>query len=161
MSIPWLNGKPGFSGKMFWTLEIPFKTGFTVLRKITAFYTEQMSYASEIKTQNFTLLYISILLHCVALTSGFLRCLCNVYPCSLIRHYFTTCFDLNGHLQVYRLLYFRILLLTVMWFSFYCYFWLCGYGRPAHSKTPAPTRTLKAATASKPNKIKNNHVEPT
>jgi len=24
--------KPGFSGKMFWSLEIPFKTGFTVYR---------------------------------------------------------------------------------------------------------------------------------
>jgi len=22
--------KPGFSGKMFWSLEIPFKTGFTI-----------------------------------------------------------------------------------------------------------------------------------
>jgi hypothetical protein len=29
-SVPWLNGKPGFSGKMFWSLEIPFMTGFTV-----------------------------------------------------------------------------------------------------------------------------------
>jgi len=25
-----IKGKPGFSGKMFWSLEIPFKTGFTV-----------------------------------------------------------------------------------------------------------------------------------
>jgi hypothetical protein len=25
-----IKWKPGFSGKMFWTLEIPFKTGFTV-----------------------------------------------------------------------------------------------------------------------------------
>jgi hypothetical protein len=26
-----IKRKPGFSGKMFWTLEIPFKTGFTVV----------------------------------------------------------------------------------------------------------------------------------
>jgi hypothetical protein len=26
-----IKGKPVFSGKIFWTLEIPFKTGFTVL----------------------------------------------------------------------------------------------------------------------------------
>jgi hypothetical protein len=26
-----IKGKPGFSGKMFWTLDIPFKTGFTVI----------------------------------------------------------------------------------------------------------------------------------
>jgi len=25
-----IKRKPGFSGKMFWCLEIPFKTGFTV-----------------------------------------------------------------------------------------------------------------------------------
>jgi len=25
-----IRRKPGFSGKMFWSLEIPFKTGFTV-----------------------------------------------------------------------------------------------------------------------------------
>jgi hypothetical protein len=25
-----IKWKPGFSRKMFWTLEIPFKTGFTV-----------------------------------------------------------------------------------------------------------------------------------
>jgi hypothetical protein len=25
-----IKRKPGFSGKMFWSLEIPFKTGFTV-----------------------------------------------------------------------------------------------------------------------------------
>jgi len=25
-----IKRKPGFSGKMFWPLEIPFKTGFTV-----------------------------------------------------------------------------------------------------------------------------------
>jgi len=25
-----IKWKPGFSGKMFWSLEIPFKTGFTV-----------------------------------------------------------------------------------------------------------------------------------
>jgi hypothetical protein len=25
-----IKQKPGFSGKMFWTLEVPFKTGFTV-----------------------------------------------------------------------------------------------------------------------------------
>jgi hypothetical protein len=29
-----IKQKPGFSGKMFWTLEIPFKTGFTVLANI-------------------------------------------------------------------------------------------------------------------------------
>jgi hypothetical protein len=29
-SITLIKRKPGFSGKMFWTLEIPFKTGFTV-----------------------------------------------------------------------------------------------------------------------------------
>jgi hypothetical protein len=26
-----IKRKPGFSGKMFWSLEIPFKTGFTVV----------------------------------------------------------------------------------------------------------------------------------
>jgi hypothetical protein len=26
-----IKQKPGFSGKIFWTLEIPFKTGFTAL----------------------------------------------------------------------------------------------------------------------------------
>jgi hypothetical protein len=25
-----IKRKPGFSGKMFWTLDIPFKTGFIV-----------------------------------------------------------------------------------------------------------------------------------
>jgi hypothetical protein len=44
-------------------------------------------------------------------------CMCNVFRCSFVRHYFTTCFGLNGHLQVYSLLYFRTLLLTVMRFS--------------------------------------------
>jgi hypothetical protein len=29
-------------------------------------------------------------------------------------------------------------------------------GRPAHSRTPTPTRTLKAATIRKPNKIVSN-----
>jgi hypothetical protein len=43
---------------------------------------------------------------------------CNVVRCSFIRHYFTTCFGLTGHLQVYRLLWLRVLLLTVMRFSF-------------------------------------------
>jgi hypothetical protein len=28
-----INRKPGFRGKIFWSLEIPFKTGFTVLIK--------------------------------------------------------------------------------------------------------------------------------
>jgi len=28
-----IKRKPGFSGKMFWSLEIPFKTGFTVYEK--------------------------------------------------------------------------------------------------------------------------------
>jgi tRNA splicing ligase len=32
-------------------------------------------------------------------------------------------------------------------------------GRSAHSRTPAPTRTLKAATANKQNKIKTNHAQ--
>jgi hypothetical protein len=27
-----IKRKPGFSGKIFWTLEIPFKTSFTVYR---------------------------------------------------------------------------------------------------------------------------------
>jgi hypothetical protein len=40
--------------------------------------------------------------------------MCNIVRCSFTRHYFTTCVGLNGHLQVYRLLYFRTLLLTVM-----------------------------------------------
>jgi len=26
-----IKRKPGFSGKMFWSLQIPFKTGFTAL----------------------------------------------------------------------------------------------------------------------------------
>jgi hypothetical protein len=30
-SIPWLKGNLASAEKMFWTLEIPFKTGFTVL----------------------------------------------------------------------------------------------------------------------------------
>jgi hypothetical protein len=43
-------------------------------------------------------LYLSILLHLrVSAPSN-----CNVVRCSFIRHYFTTCFGLNGHLQVYR-----------------------------------------------------------
>jgi hypothetical protein len=29
--------------------------------------------------------------------------MCNVLRCSFIRHYLTTCFGLNDHLQVYRL----------------------------------------------------------
>jgi hypothetical protein len=56
---------------------------------------------------------------------------CNVVRCSFIRQYFTTCFGLNVHLQVYSLLYFRTLLLIVEQFSFACcycllLFWLCG-----------------------------------
>jgi len=27
-----IKRKPGFNGKMFWSLEIPFKTGFTVFK---------------------------------------------------------------------------------------------------------------------------------
>jgi len=27
-----IKRKPGFSGKMFWSLDIPFKTGFTVFQ---------------------------------------------------------------------------------------------------------------------------------
>jgi hypothetical protein len=33
-----IKRKPGFSGKMFWTLEIPFKTGFTVYAMILLNY---------------------------------------------------------------------------------------------------------------------------
>jgi hypothetical protein len=44
--------------------------------------------------------------------------MCNVVRCSCIRHYFITRFGLNGHLQVYSLLYFRTVLLTVMRVSF-------------------------------------------
>jgi hypothetical protein len=51
---------------------------------------------------------------------------CNVVRCPFIRHYFTICFGLTGHLQVYRLQ-FRVLLFTVMGVSFLIiYFWLCG-----------------------------------
>jgi hypothetical protein len=46
--------------------------------------------------------------------------MCNIIRCSFIRHYFTTFFGLNGHLQVQSLLYFRTLLLTVMQFYFSC-----------------------------------------
>jgi len=31
MECTLIKQKPGFSGKTFWSLEIPFKTGFTVL----------------------------------------------------------------------------------------------------------------------------------
>jgi len=31
-----IKRKPGFSGKMFWSLEIPFKTGFTVYMTLVA-----------------------------------------------------------------------------------------------------------------------------
>jgi hypothetical protein len=34
-------------------------------------------------------------------------------------------------------------------------------GRPTHNRTPAPARTLRAATTRKPNKTKSNHVQPT
>jgi hypothetical protein len=44
----------------------------------------------------------------------------NGVRCSFIRHYFTTCFGLNGHLQVYRLSYFRTVPLNVMRCSFSC-----------------------------------------
>jgi hypothetical protein len=72
--------------------------------------------------------------------------MCNVVRCSFVRPYFTACFGPNGHLQVYSLLYFRTLMLTVMRVSFSCcyrllLFWLCG---------------LNVF-----NKIKNNHVQPT
>jgi hypothetical protein len=53
--------------------------------------------------------------------------MCNIFRCSCIRQYFITRFGLNGHLQVYRLLYFRTLLLTVMRFSFSCYFGYVGF----------------------------------
>jgi len=33
-----IKRKPDFSGKMFWSLEIPFKTGFTVLIFETRWY---------------------------------------------------------------------------------------------------------------------------
>jgi hypothetical protein len=46
--------------------------------------------------------------------------MCNVFRCSFIINYFTTCFGLNGHLQAYRLLHFRTLLLTAMRFSLSC-----------------------------------------
>jgi hypothetical protein len=36
-----IKRKPGFSGKIFWTLEIPFKTGFTVLE--TSSYEGQLT----------------------------------------------------------------------------------------------------------------------
>jgi hypothetical protein len=52
--------------------------------------------------------------------------MCNVVHCSFIIHYFTTCSGLNDNLQMYRLLYFRTLLLTVMQFSFSCCFSLSG-----------------------------------
>jgi hypothetical protein len=50
--------------------------------------------------------------------------MCNIVHCSFIRNYFTTCVSLNGYLQVYRLLYFRTLLLTVMQ--------LLSYSRMSH-----------------------------
>jgi len=31
-----IKRKPGFSGNMFWSLKIPFKTGFTVLTQTAA-----------------------------------------------------------------------------------------------------------------------------
>jgi hypothetical protein len=51
----------------------------------------------------------------------------NVVSCSFITHYYATYFGLNGHLQVYTLLYFRIVLLTVIRFSFSCYSGYVGY----------------------------------
>jgi hypothetical protein len=33
-------------------------------------------------------------------------------------------------------------------------------GRRIHNRTPAPARTFKAATTTKPNKTKSNHVQP-
>jgi hypothetical protein len=48
----------------------------------------------------------------------------------------------------------------VVAFGFVCFVG-CDYdGRPAHSRTPAPARTFKAATTNKPNKTKTNHVQP-
>jgi hypothetical protein len=88
--------------------------------------------------------------------------MCNAVRCSFIKHYFTTCFGLNGHLQVYSLLYFRTLLLTVIMTMADQHTAELPpqqeHSRqpqpvnrtPAHSRTPAPTRTLKAATTSKP-----------
>ena len=35
-----IKRKPGFSGKMFWSPEIPFKTGFTVLVPNLGLFTE-------------------------------------------------------------------------------------------------------------------------
>jgi hypothetical protein len=40
--------------------------------------------------------------------------MCNVVRYCFVTHCFTTCFDLNDHLQVYSLFYFSTLLLTVM-----------------------------------------------
>jgi hypothetical protein len=38
-----IKRKPGFSGKMFWTLEIPFKTGFTVLSVLAITQYEELN----------------------------------------------------------------------------------------------------------------------
>jgi hypothetical protein len=108
----------------------------------------------------------------------------NDVRCSLIRHYFTTFFGLNVHLQVYRFLYFRTLLLTVMRVSFYCcycflLFWLCVlrvvsfsfvrfsgcgclecsfWGGSSAVCWSAIIVVLRAATTRKPKKTRNNHV---
>jgi glucan phosphoethanolaminetransferase (alkaline phosphatase superfamily) len=63
---------------------------------------------------HFLMLYFSILLPCVDLTGVSAPSVCNVARCSFNIQYFITCFGLNGHLQVYRLLYCRTLMLTVM-----------------------------------------------
>jgi hypothetical protein len=54
--------------------------------------------------------------------------MCNTVCCSFIRHYFTTCFRLNGYLQLERLFYFRTLLLTLVRFSFSCCYSLIIFG---------------------------------
>jgi hypothetical protein len=81
-----------------------------------------------------TMLHCSILLHCIDLTLVLLLCrLCatSVTIHSLFFFTDTTCFGLTIHLQVYRLLPLRNMLLAVMLFCFSYvfasdYFWLCG-----------------------------------
>jgi len=48
VSCTLIKRKPGFSGKMFWSLEIPFKTGFTLFKAQLLFsggyYTNHIEY---------------------------------------------------------------------------------------------------------------------
>jgi hypothetical protein len=119
--------------------------------------------------------YVVIFQHPVALCRSDLGVsapsLCNIFRCSFIEQHFTTCFGLNGHLQVHKFcssvvcahcnaVYIPLNVISPCYGYAGC-LWLHLVLFVYTQQNSGATRTLKAATTSKINKAKCNHGQPT